>query len=295
MIADDGTHVLAARDIATPAATCSVSVPAHGDSSPWRQTLLRAMALAPVNQVYAVVGGKHGRWWRQALYPLPPHNIGFQPHTGSSVAGILLPLLNILETDPGADIVIMPSNQQVRLEPILLDSLRLALELLPALDRRVVLLGSDPCEPDPQHDYVVPALNYLRDGSPMDVVRFVAKPTASVAGRLISRGALWNTSILAAQGGELLQLFEHRIPEIVANMRRYLHERTGGARHITTIRTLYRQLRTVDFSKDILQGQPDSLKVLQVPACTWMDRAAVKTNEKTIETASTKTENRHHG
>ena len=275
MIADDGAPVIAPQELPLAGPPGADPATESGTSSAWRQTLERAMALAPLHQVYAVVDGRHDKWWRRTACPLPPHNIRRQPHGGSCAAVILLSLATILQTDPDADILIMPSNQRVRLEPILLDSLRLALDLLPRLDRRVVLLATDPAFPDPRRDYVLPAASFIRDALPVDVVRFVAKPAASVAERLISRGALWNTSILAARGSDLLRLFEHRIPELVGGLRPFLADRAGDAPQFTARRALYRELRNVSFAKDILQAQPDSLKVLRVPACTWMDGLAV--------------------
>jgi mannose-1-phosphate guanylyltransferase len=36
-------------------------------------------------------------------------------------------------------------------------------------------------------------------------------------------------------------------------------------------RALYPQLPTLDFSRDVLQGQESRLRVLTVPACGWSD------------------------
>ena len=44
------------------------------------------------------------------------------------------------------------------------------------------------------------------------VIRFVEKPRATRAQRLIEGGALWNAFIIAARATALLELFETRIP-----------------------------------------------------------------------------------
>jgi len=49
------------------------------------------------------------------------------------------------------------------------------------------------------------------------------------------------------------------------------HRRWWEAPLANAARTLYPQLPTLDFSRDVVQGQESRLRVLTVPACGWSD------------------------
>jgi hypothetical protein len=94
------------------------------------------------------------------------------------------------------------------------------------------------------------------------VLRFVEKPDAIRARVLLDGGALWNVFIMAAPVRTLLSLFDSRFAAAIAALRGF-----EGA-HLDSV---YRNLRTVDFSRDVLQGRESMLKVLTVPHCGWTD------------------------
>ena len=75
-------------------------------------------------------------------------------------------------------------------------------------------------------------------------------------------GALWNVFIMAASVRTLLSLFDSRFAGTIAAMRGF-----EGA-HLDAV---YQNLRSVDFSRDVLQGRESMLKVLTVPHCGWTD------------------------
>jgi mannose-1-phosphate guanylyltransferase len=156
------------------------------------------------------------------------------------------------------------------LEARLLRSLRAALKTLRPHDERVVLLGVTPDEPDPGLGYIVPG-TAEEDTVALPVRRFVEKPSTTDAVRLIERGALWNTFIIAASVSGLMSLYERRVPGIVAEMHRAVRrnrEVTGVGRAVTE---LYATLPPLDFSHDILPGLESSIRVVRVPPCGWSD------------------------
>jgi mannose-1-phosphate guanylyltransferase len=57
-------------------------------------------------------------------------------------------------------------------------------------------------------------------------------------------------------------LFDSRFAATIAAMRGF-----GSA----PLDALYQNLRTMDFSKDVLQGRESLLKVITVPHCGWTD------------------------
>ena len=139
------------------------------------QALSRAQSIAPNGRVCTIVAAQHHRWWQD----LPASNVIVQPENRGTANGIMLALLHIAERDPGAQIVILPSDHHVQDEPTLEESLRCALTHLRVRPHEVLLLGIEPEEPDPELGYIVPG-DGSRDAT-FEVVQFVEKPTAARA------------------------------------------------------------------------------------------------------------------
>jgi mannose-1-phosphate guanylyltransferase len=179
-----------------------------------------------------------------------------------------LAVLRILERDPFARIVFLPADHYVRDEAALGKSLRAATTVLTRNPRGAVLVGIEPEEVDPDLGYILPG-SPLADGT-HDVVRFVEKPDARAARELLGRGALWNSFIFAASGPALVGMMRERIPEIVDSMATALarDSRSGGTR---ALEELYEELPPLDFSRAVLQGSEEKLRVIKAAACGWSD------------------------
>ena len=191
---------------------------------------------------------------------LPEQNVISQPQNRGTAFGILLPLLRIMERDPDATVVLLPADHYLRDEKIMARSLRRAAALAHADRSSIYLLGVEPDEPDTELGYILP-VSAGRDGV-SGVLRFIEKPNAIRARGLLDAGALWNAFIMAAPVRTLLSLFDSRFAVTIAAMRGL-----EGA----LLDSVYQNLRSVDFSKDVLQGRESMLKVITVPHCGWTD------------------------
>jgi mannose-1-phosphate guanylyltransferase len=234
-----------------------------------QQTLDRARAVASSLRTCVVVARHHRRWWERQLQALPVENGIEQPENRGTANGILLPLLHILERDPGAQVVLFPSDQHVREESILTHALREAVAQLSWRPDGIVLLGLTPEDADPELGYIVPGRAV--DRGAREVLQFVEKPETSHARALIARGGLVNAFIMAAAGQTLLALFNRRIPDIVTAMRSAVRRDLASLTKPRATADLYARLPTIDFSRDILPGQEAHLRVLPVPQCGWTD------------------------
>jgi mannose-1-phosphate guanylyltransferase len=238
------------------------------------EALARAQSVTTDARTCVVVAQQHHHWWEPSLGSLPAANVIVQPENRGTANGILLPVLHILERDPDAQVVLLPSDHHVRDEGILAASLRKAVEHSRRRSEETVLLGLQPEETDPELGYIVPG---RRDGNGLLTVgRFIEKPPFTEARELIRHGALWNAFIIVSSARGLLTLFKEKIPEVVTRMqvavKGDLHRRSD-ARATTQ---LYAALPTIDFSRDILPGQESRLRVLQVPRCGWSDLGTPK-------------------
>jgi mannose-1-phosphate guanylyltransferase len=243
--------------ISTPKQFCSL----RGGPSLIRQALSRAERICPTSRIVTVVAADHVRWWRAELAGHADGNIIVQPCNRGTAAGLLLPLLEILDRDPDARIVVLASDHYVRDEAVLVASMQRALDGLSRQDEPVTLLGITPDAPEPDYGWIVPSET---DGSgTRRVQRFVEKPQADVARQLRWQGGVWNSFLLAARGAELLSMIHRRAPDLV--------EALEVGRRDDAVAQAYATSRTVDFSRDILEGQQSCLRVLTVPPCGWTD------------------------
>jgi mannose-1-phosphate guanylyltransferase len=262
--------------LVVPKQFCSL----RGGPSLLQDALTRARAVVPSAYISAVVAQQHRRWWQLQLRALPDANIVVQPQNRGTALGILLALLQILARDPGAQIVLLPSDHHVGEEVKLARALRRAVDRLQWSPDEAVLLGFEPRLADPQLGYIIPGRS---DGhEAFEVVGFVEKPAAAAARELIEHGALWNAFIIASTARALLGLFERCIPEIVTVMRQAVRHDLQTAGRIAAVEQLYDRLPNVDFSRAILSGQAAHLRVLPVPPCEWSDLGTPERVEETL-------------
>jgi mannose-1-phosphate guanylyltransferase len=244
------------RGVAVPKQFCSL----QGGPCLLQEALQRAATVAALPRICSVVAEQHRQWWAPILSYLPEQNVISQPQNRGTAFGILLPLLRILERDPDATVVLLPADHYLSDEKIMAGALGRAAALAHSDRSSIFLLGVEPDEPDSELGYILPAARG-RDGA-AGVLRFIEKPNAARARTLLEEGALWNVFIMAASVRTLLSLFDSRFVPIIAAMRGFEDANLGS---------IYQNLRTVDFSKDVLQGRESMLKVLTVPHCGWTD------------------------
>jgi mannose-1-phosphate guanylyltransferase len=225
-----------------------------------QEALARAASVASLERICSVVAEQHRQWWAPLLSYLPEQNVISQPQNRGTGFGILLPLLRIVERDPDATVVLLPADHYLSDEKIMAGALRRAAALAHSDPSSIYLLGVEPDEPDTELGYILPA-SRAREGA-AGVLRFIEKPNATRARVLLDAGALWNVFVMAASVRTLLSLFDNRFATTIAAMRGF-----EGAR----LDSIYQNLRSVDFSKDVLQGRESMLKVLTVPHCGWTD------------------------
>jgi mannose-1-phosphate guanylyltransferase len=245
--------------VGVPKQFCSL----QGGPSLLADALNRAAAVAPRERLCAIVAGQHRRWWADGtLDELPDSNVFVQPRNRGTAHGVLLPLVKIAARDPNpnAIVVLLPADHYFRNEAAIAASLRRVTVLATENSDAIHLLGVEPEAADAGLGYILPSPN-ARCRS-RRIVRFVEKPKAAQARRLIELGALWNVFIIAATVRTLLNLYSPSFDATIAAMRH-----AEGAE----LDELYQSLPDLDFSRDILEGNEAKLRVLTVPRCGWSD------------------------
>ena len=265
----DGTRLASVtrddRGLCIPKQFCSLT----GGPTLLDDALRRAACIAPRGRTCIVVGRRHQRYWEGVSQKIGTHNVIKEPRNCGTGIGILFALLHVLRRDPLARIVFLPSDHYVRNEAVLRASLREAVSAVACSDSGLVLIGIEPEGVDSDLGYIVPGKR--RQAGTCAVDRFVEKPDMLQARELLSSGAVWNSFIFAATGTTLLGLLRARLSEIVPDMWNALG---GGGRASDdgrALQALYETLPTVDFSRDILQGNEGILRLLTAPVCGWND------------------------
>jgi mannose-1-phosphate guanylyltransferase len=238
-----------------------------GEATLLEQTFERIGRVVPSRRIVTVVAEAHRRHWERAFARLQPENVVVQPENRGTAAGILLPLLAILERDPEARVVMTPSDHYVADERALQGAIAEALSALERPLDKVLLLGVSPDAADGEYGWIVPRGG--RAAEPYPVERFVEKPGAQQAEELARDGGLWNSFILVARARTLLELYRQRRPELVdrlAGVQALARDERAAA-----LCELYRSLPVADFSRDLLQGAERRLALVVVPPCGWSD------------------------
>lgn len=262
--------------IAVPKQFCSL----QGGPSLLQEALHRAEAIVPRARICTIVAEQHRRWWEGPLWSLPPQNVIVQPENRGTAFGLLLPMLHIAQRDANARIIVLPSDHFVSDEATLVRALRRTSTQLQHDDSSLFMLGIDPDEADSELGYIVPG---RADGrGVLRVEQFVEKPPLTLARQLIDRGGLWNAFILAGAVSAFIRLFEARYPDMTAAMRRVVQRDSAEPMNAIATADLYERLPELDFSRHVLEGAENALRVIAVPACGWSDLGTPKRVAETL-------------
>ncbi len=263
----DGTGLNAlsttANGVVVPKQFCSL----RGGPSFLEQALSRAGVVSPQLQTCVVVAAQQRWWWGRSVSALPRDNVLVQPQNRGTAHSVLLALLTLHAWDPHATVLLLPAGHVVSDEALLARSLRYIAELAALSDEWVYLLGTEPEAADVHLGYIIPASRVR--AKPARVLSFFEAPDAGRAAGLIKAGALWNMFILAGSVRALLDLYRPLPGDTVARLRVAIGRKASSTLDGLGLDTVYRQLQPLDFSRDVLERDTTSLRVVGVPACGW--------------------------
>lgn len=239
------------------------------------QTVYRATKLVLSSQLLVVIAKQHLQFAevRRQIAPRPQGSIVVQPENKDTGPGTLLPLMHLHKRSPDALVAVFPTDHFVVEEDAFMRHVERAFRLVESDGSRVVLLGIEPTEPDPEYGYIL-----LGDGSAngdgRTVEMFVEKPSADAARKIIDKGALWNTLVLVARCETLLQAIKRAAPDLYQAFDP-IQSALGTPDEQLVIERVYQKLQPINFSKGVLDilsfKDRQNLRVLPVRGITWRD------------------------
>lgn len=244
-----------------------------GSRSMFQHTVDRATRLTPPKRTVAVVARGHRP---DALAQLKQRGLGtlvLQPENRDTAAGIFLPLTYVRARDPGATVVIYPSDHFVYPEWRFQDVVRQATDVAESLSDRVLLLGVMPDRLELEYGWILPGAPLpvgTLDATVQTVRAFLEKPSAAQADAALSTGALWNTFVMVSKVSTLWELGRQCFPDLIP-----LFERLGQALDTSAegrvLNSIYEAMPKKNFSSDLLQRVPQHVAVMELTGVLWSD------------------------
>jgi mannose-1-phosphate guanylyltransferase len=253
-----------------------------GERSMLLCTLDRIERLIPRERILIVVSAQHRAEVDRQLPHWARNNIIFQPANRHTAPGILLPLAHITHRDPGASVVVFPSDHFILDEEKFMDAVASALAALAKNPDKMILLGMTPQSgEESEYGYIVSTAPYGND-APSRVIGFVEKPPLAQAKQLIQRGALWNTMVFAVHNQTLWDMVQRTSPVLYHAFRLVqLSLHTGCPDRF--LNQLYETIPSVNFSSAICEPLSSRLCVLPVADVGWSDWGTVGSIVRTLQ------------
>ena len=177
-----------------------------GNNSLLQQTALRALDLAPAENVITVTTRPHYRAIRDQLQELEPtlgRNLLVEPQGRNTTAAIGVAALHAQNLSPNSTLVIMPADHSIRNTQRLQKVFETAIEL--ANNGRIVTLGIQPTRPETEYGYITIGNKIPQTENSFETKNFLEKPDAKTVEKLIAaRRVYWNSGIFVVTAKTLL-------------------------------------------------------------------------------------------
>jgi mannose-1-phosphate guanylyltransferase len=200
-----------------------------------------------------------------------PHALA-QPADRGTAAGVLLPVLWVHARDPGAVVVLFPSDHLVVENARFIAHIAEVARAVRANPDWAVLLGARPDRAETEYGWIEPgqALGWTGAGPISTVSRFWEKPGPGQAAACLEKSWLWNTFVIVARAARLAELGQRYVPRLHARLAA-LDPFFGTEDERWALRQAYALAPSRNFSRDVLEPAHEELMVSHMPALTWCD------------------------
>jgi mannose-1-phosphate guanylyltransferase len=243
-----------------------------GETTLLDETRRRGGVSIPPGRTFFSVTTTHARFYAPLLADVRSSQVVAQPGNRGTAPAILYALLRVASVAPEDPVAILPSDHFVSDDARFMAHVDAALDLATTRPDVVTLLGITPDRPETEYGWIEPAgaIAGTRGHTFHGVRRFWEKPHPGLARALFDGGCVWNSFVIVSRCATLLELVEDTLPDLsraFRPVRRFM----GRPLEAAVVETVYRDLATTDFSKNVLSGRPERLAVLPVRGVAWSD------------------------
>jgi mannose-1-phosphate guanylyltransferase len=218
-------------------------------------TFDRAEQLIPPERLFTVVARDHltHPQVRSQLSGRLPHTVVVQPVNRETGPGLLLPLTHLFLRYPNSTVAVFPSDHFILQEDLFVAYVQQAFEEVERYPSRIVFLGVEPTDPEPEYGYILPENQYLDSESPVKSVKtFLEKPEPRIAAQVISMGGMWNSMVMVFKPEFFLQLVSLTAPTLHRSFQ-MISKSLMASKSSSAIEEIYSVMLSVNLSKDLLE------------------------------------------
>lgn len=230
-----------------------------------------ALRIAPDNTHFSLTQ-KHERYFAGPLGSVHSSQLVVQPENRGTAPAILYSLMRLAKSASEATVAFFPSDHYFADDLAFMNHVDAAFRAVETDPDSIVLLGIEPDTAETSYGWIEPVKSLFGGlaKSVSRVGRFWEKPTAGIAGKLMSSGCLWNSFVMVGKVETFIDLFRKHLPEL---FRVFAAASTafGTQQEIATMRSIYRWIDESNFSNDILERSADRLLVMRVGDVGWCD------------------------
>ena len=255
-----------------------------GTRSMFQHTVDRADMLTPSERRVTVIAPDHREEACSQLRGRASGKLILQPANRGTAAGIFLPLSYIQASDPGATVVVYPSDHFIYPEARFMEFVLQATVAAERFPDRVILLGVRPESPDLEYGWIEPGVTLEGSGDRLRaVVSFIEKPGLAEARNAMARGALWNTFVIVGKVKKLWELGWRYFPDMMS-LFEILGPAIGTPNELACLETIYTAMPDRNFCVDLLAFIQDEVFVLEIADVIWSDWGRFERIAKTLLT-----------
>jgi mannose-1-phosphate guanylyltransferase len=209
----------------------------------------------------------------------------FQPRNCDTAPGVFLPLTYVKAWDPQAIVVIFPSDHFIFPEDQFVETVRHAVRAVEFWRDRLILLGVRPSHLELDYGWIAPGdiLGWSEGSCIRRIQEFVEKPEALNGEKLMNQGALWNTLVLVANVETLWKAGWTCVPEVMERFNQ-LRQSIGTPAEGSVLQTIYDDMPTCNFSREVLQPLSKQLGVMELEKVLWSDWGRPERILETLQT-----------
>jgi mannose-1-phosphate guanylyltransferase len=261
-----------------------------GRRSVLEHTFARVEQVVPRERIFTVISQDHLRYPTvvRQLSRQPKGTVLTQPENKDTGPGILLPLMHLYKRDPECMVAVFPSDHFVLEEDLFMSHVSFAFQVVERNPALLVLLAVQPSEIEPEYGYVMPHGDEAEKPLGLSirrVSRFIEKPSRDAAREMIFKGGLWNTMVMVFKVKTLVDIAREYAAELYGPFEEIMNT-IGTRKEKSKTREIYRELKGVNFSREILEMlplyRPSCLSVLAVRNVLWSDWGLPRSIERVL-------------